>query len=112
MRLMKGRQRKEIVEDVLQNRSKYALFITVLTTFVVLGVSSVLVLQFESQSWVAHVVSESLRCTNLGVLRAGSAANVERPLIFGGRVGRPNGWARFNEALIARRRASSPVSSH
>ena len=37
--------------------------------------------------WVAQVVSESLRCTNLGMLRVGSVVNLERPLVLGGRVG-------------------------
>ena len=47
-RLMKGENKKELVEDVLQNRSQYAAFITILLTILVLTVSSVLVLQFES----------------------------------------------------------------
>jgi voltage-gated potassium channel len=55
MRLMKGKQRAEIARDVLENRSKYALFITVLMTIIVLGASSVLVLQFESKSDEASI---------------------------------------------------------
>jgi voltage-gated potassium channel len=55
MRLMKGKHRAEIARDVLQNRSKYALFITVLMTIIVLGTSSVLVLQFESRSLEANI---------------------------------------------------------
>jgi voltage-gated potassium channel len=55
LRLMRGRQRKELARDVLENRGKYALFITVLTTIVVLGTSSVLVLQFESRSAEASI---------------------------------------------------------
>jgi voltage-gated potassium channel len=55
MRLMKGKQRKELARDVLENRSKYALFITVLSTIMVLGTASVLVLQFESHSDDAHI---------------------------------------------------------
>jgi voltage-gated potassium channel len=50
LRLMKGKQRTELARDVLANRGKYALFITVLSTFLVLGTASVLVLQFESRS--------------------------------------------------------------
>src|SRR5262245_19196922 len=50
LRLMRGKQRKELARDVLENRGQYALFITVLSTIVVLGTSSVLVLQFESRS--------------------------------------------------------------
>ena len=55
IRLMKGKQRKELAQDVLANRGKYALFITVLLTIVVLSVSSVLVLQFESRSAEADI---------------------------------------------------------
>lgn len=55
MRLMKGKQRKELARDVLENRGKYALFITVLSAIIVLGVASVLVLQFESRSADAHI---------------------------------------------------------
>lgn len=49
-RLMKGSGKKELVADVVKNRSQYAAFITVLLTIIVLTVSSVLVLQFESAS--------------------------------------------------------------
>jgi voltage-gated potassium channel len=55
MRLMKGKQRKELARDVLDNRSKYALFITVLSAIMVLGTASVIVLQFESRSADAHI---------------------------------------------------------
>jgi len=48
-RLMKGENKKELVADVVQNRSQYAAFITILLTILVLTVSSVLVLQFESK---------------------------------------------------------------
>ena len=48
-RLMKGENKKELVKDVLQNRSQYAAFITILLTILVLTISSVLVLQFESR---------------------------------------------------------------
>lgn len=50
LRLMKGKQRRELTRDVLENRGKYALFITVLSAIMVLGTASVLVLQFESRS--------------------------------------------------------------
>ena len=49
-RLMKGSGKKELIADVVNNRSQYAAFITVLLTIIVLTVSSVLVLQFESAS--------------------------------------------------------------
>jgi voltage-gated potassium channel Kch len=49
-RLMRGENKKTLVKDVLENRSRYAMFITILLTILVLAVASVLVLQFESQS--------------------------------------------------------------
>ena len=49
-RLLRGENKKALVKDVLENRSRYALFITILLTLIVLTVASVLVLQFESQS--------------------------------------------------------------
>jgi voltage-gated potassium channel len=54
-RLMKGENKKELVADVLQNRSQYAAFITILLTILVLTISSVLVLQFESKDPAASI---------------------------------------------------------
>ena len=47
-RLLRGENRKRLVEDVIQNRGQYATFITILSAFIVLVISSVLVLEFES----------------------------------------------------------------
>ncbi len=47
-RLLGGQKREEIVKDVLENRGQYAAFITVLAAAVVLVVSSIVVLAFES----------------------------------------------------------------
>jgi voltage-gated potassium channel len=49
-RLMRGENKKKLINDVLTNRSEYALFITILMTLIVLTVSSVLVLEFETAS--------------------------------------------------------------
>jgi voltage-gated potassium channel len=49
-RLLQGENKKTLVKDILENRSQYAAFLTILLTILVLTVSSVLVLQFESQS--------------------------------------------------------------
>jgi len=46
-----------MIKDVIINRSKYTLFITVLMTLLVLTVASVLVLQFESKSPDANIKS-------------------------------------------------------
>src|SRR5512139_4233251 len=54
-RLLKGENKKELVADVLHNRSQYAAFITILLTILVLTISSVLVLQFESRDPAASI---------------------------------------------------------
>jgi voltage-gated potassium channel len=56
-RLMRGENRKTLVKDILENRSRYATFLTILLTLIVLTVSSVLVLQFESISPDANIHS-------------------------------------------------------
>jgi voltage-gated potassium channel len=56
-RLLRGENRKTLVKDILENRSRYATFLTILLTLIVLTVSSVLVLQFESQSPDANIKS-------------------------------------------------------
>jgi voltage-gated potassium channel len=49
-RLLRGQAGKDLILDVLQNRSQYATFITILLAGIVLSTASILVLQFESQS--------------------------------------------------------------
>jgi len=56
-RLLRGKRRRELFRDVIRHRSQYAAFITVLAAFVVLVVSSVIVLQFESHSPDANITS-------------------------------------------------------
>jgi len=56
-RLLRGENKKQLVEDVVENRGQYAAFITILMTMIVLTVASVLVLQFESQSPDANIQS-------------------------------------------------------
>lgn len=56
-RLMRGKNKDALVKDVLENRSKYTVLITVLLTLLVLTVASVLVLQFESKSPDANIQS-------------------------------------------------------
>jgi voltage-gated potassium channel len=56
-RLLGGQQRKQLIDDVIQNRGQYALFITFLSAYLVLSVATVLVLQFESSSPDANIVS-------------------------------------------------------
>ncbi len=57
MRLLRGENKKTLVKDILENRSRYATFLTILLTILVLTVSSTLVLQFESKSPDANITS-------------------------------------------------------
>jgi voltage-gated potassium channel len=54
-RLLQGENKKRLVEDVVKNRGQYAAFITILSAFMVLVASSVLVLQFEGRSADANI---------------------------------------------------------
>jgi voltage-gated potassium channel len=56
-RLLRGQSRKDLVNDILENRSKYTAFITILLTIIILAVASVLVLQFESRSAEAKITT-------------------------------------------------------
>ncbi len=56
-RLLRGEQKKALVKDILDNRSQYAAFLTILLTILVLTVASVLVLQFESKSPDANITT-------------------------------------------------------
>lgn len=56
-RLLRGENKKSLVEDILENRSRYAAFLTILLTILVLTVASVLVLQFESKSPDANITT-------------------------------------------------------
>jgi voltage-gated potassium channel len=56
-RLLGGQNRKALIDDIIQNRGQYALFVTFLAAYLVLSVSTVLVLQFESRSPDANIVS-------------------------------------------------------
>jgi voltage-gated potassium channel len=56
-RLLRGTAKKEIVEDILQNRGQYAAFVTLMLTLIVLAVASILVLQFESAAPDANITT-------------------------------------------------------
>jgi Ion transport protein len=56
-RLLGGKNRKELVRDMVENRGQYATFITLLSAGMVLTVASVLVLQFESQAPGANITT-------------------------------------------------------
>lgn len=57
IRLLRGENKKALVKDVLEHRSQYAGFITILLALIVLTVASVLVLQFEIQSPEAKITT-------------------------------------------------------
>ena len=56
-KLTRTKNRREITKDVLQNRGQYAGFITITLALVLLVVCSTLVLQFESRSEDANIVT-------------------------------------------------------
>jgi voltage-gated potassium channel len=56
-RLLRGGNRKQLVEDVVKNRGQYALFITVLSALIVLSVSTVLMVQFEAGALDANITT-------------------------------------------------------
>jgi len=56
-RIMRGQAGKDLVIDVLKNRSQYATFITILLAGMVLSIASILVLNEESRSPDANIKS-------------------------------------------------------
>ncbi len=54
-RLLRGENKRALVQDVVTHRGEYAAFITVLAAFIVLTISSIFVLQFESRSPDANI---------------------------------------------------------
>ena len=57
MKMFRGQNQKQVVSDVLNNRGQYATFITILLAGMVLSVSSILVLQFESKAPDANILT-------------------------------------------------------
>jgi voltage-gated potassium channel len=56
-RVLRETDRRQVVTDIVRNRSQYAAFVTVLLILMVLTVSSILVLQFESKSPDANITT-------------------------------------------------------
>ena len=56
-RLFGGAKRRELIDDVVNNRGQYAAFITILSAGLVLSVGSVLILMFESRSQDANITT-------------------------------------------------------
>ena len=57
MRLLRGQRGKEMMADVLTHRGQYAAFVTVLSAFIVLVITSILVLTFESRSGEGNITT-------------------------------------------------------
>ena len=57
MRLLRGQHKRDLLDDIVKNRSQYALFVTLLLVFIVLSTGTILVLQFESKSPDANIVT-------------------------------------------------------
>ena len=88
-KLMGGQKRKQLVDDVLQNRGQYAAFITILAAGIVLCVSSILVLQFESRSPDANITTAATRCGGPSSRSRRSATGTSTP---SPRSGAPPAW--------------------
>ena len=56
-RILRGKNKRELVRDVVEHRGQYAAFITLLTGAIVLVVASVAVLQFEGGSPDANITT-------------------------------------------------------
>jgi voltage-gated potassium channel len=54
-RVFRGQRKHELVRDVVANRGQYAVFVTFLSALLVLTLSGVMVLQFESHSSDANI---------------------------------------------------------
>ena len=57
MRYLRGKGKKELIDDVIRNRNQYAAFITILIAVTIMVCASVLVLQFESRSPAAKIIT-------------------------------------------------------
>jgi len=54
-RALAGQAGRDLVRDVIRNRGQYAVFITLLSALMVLSLSSIAILQFESKSLASNI---------------------------------------------------------
>ena len=57
MRLLRGQRGKEMMADVLAHRGQYAAFVTILSAFILLVITSILVLTFETRSGEGNIAT-------------------------------------------------------
>jgi voltage-gated potassium channel len=56
-RLLRGQNKRAMLNDLLRNRAQYAVLITILAAFLVVAIASLFVLQVESRSETANILT-------------------------------------------------------
>jgi voltage-gated potassium channel len=56
-RLLRGQNKRQMLDDLLRNRAQYAVLVTLLAAFLVLAVGSIIVLEAESRSETANILT-------------------------------------------------------